>query len=123
MSIEEKIDERIELARSHQEDTNCRGTALYIVGVIPDDKYLESDETRVHVDAMPTLDEPVKYCLAVYRKDNGNIAHMGVVHDLVTPRILHRWRDGNPLTQTSVDLAGSADSKLEYRDSTPFSQF
>ena len=66
---------------------------------------------------------PMQYCLAVYRKDDGKIAHMGVVHDPCTPRILHRWRERKQLTQTGVENAGSIDSKLEYRDPTYLSQF
>ena len=58
MGRDANIVERIELARSHQVNTNCRGTAFYIVGVIPDEIFLESDEARVHVDQMATLDEP-----------------------------------------------------------------
>ena len=118
-----EFEERIVVAQDREWGCNCRKTALFIVGVVPEDGRLDSDEARYYVDRMPLLDEPHMHCLVVYRKEGGKIAHMGVVHYLEPTRILHRWKDGAKLAQCCVDRAGSPDARIEYRDPSSFTKF
>jgi len=136
MGLEAQIESRITLARSHVEGTNNLGTALFMVGVTPENVPLNSEQAREHVDKMEVLELPSRYCLAVYRRQDQSIARMGIVHDPdfhpeVDPplepnqsvRIYFRDKPGRELTQARIDHAILPGTTLEYRDPTPFSQF
>jgi hypothetical protein len=73
--------------------SNCRGTALYIVGEIDNDEYVPQYITK-QIEKLKEVTVPVKHCLAVWicypERQYDYVYHMGVVVSTVPLLVTHR---------------------------------
>jgi len=86
------FNDRLEVARhSDCENKNCVGTALYIFGLIPEERLVSTTiESQPFLDKyFELIDAPVAHCLSVFKwySDPDLITHMGVITD-VNPELI-----------------------------------
>ncbi len=101
-------------------DSNCVGTALYLVGERDFDKYISRKDSKEIVSKMKKAREPDTGYLVLW-ENNGNIYHAGVVlRDKPPFHILHRtevnsYLSDNPLEEFSEFIYSKMGIKPAYR--------
>ncbi|MDE1860744.1 MAG: hypothetical protein KGH72_03415 [Candidatus Micrarchaeota archaeon] len=77
--------------------SNCIGTAMYLVGMQPEDRYVGDDRRRVFEDILKSLqriDEPRKGCLVSWQREDHDgtvdVIHVAVVTSAQPLLVMHR---------------------------------
>lgn len=103
-----QFNQRLELIRNIRQ-SNCIGTALYLVGLQDQDDFVLTHEAQRYLSNLSRLVEPVEGCLVAWlNNDNSDhevisIPHMGVITLERPPCITHRdGRDGLVLVNESL---------------------
>lgn len=84
-------------------DSNCVGTALYLVGETESDKYLSRKDSKVLLSKLKKVKEPKAGYLAVWESE-GFVIHTGVIlRDKPPFHILHRTEKNFYLADNSLE--------------------
>ena len=75
----------------NQSRLNCRGTALYVAGVVPNEEYLTPEDVEGYLDLMERVHTPEVGDLVVFREPfSGNHHHVAVVIGTNPTKIFQR---------------------------------
>ncbi len=92
--------ERIEFAKLSKNGKNCIGTALFISGVLPEERGIDPMEAPVFLDELEELQKPLEGCLITFwEKDSSFPWHMGIVTATNPMQIVHRTEWNGPVEE------------------------
>ena len=86
------VHKRIRLAKRHKTFTNCFGTALYLAGIIKQDKFIPRIwDYDSELERLTILDQPEVYSLAIFRRGtNKYVDHIAIVTGINPILLTHR---------------------------------
>lgn len=101
---------------------NCMGTALYLVRLIEEDLFVDSETALIMLKKLDRIDHPIPGCLIVFKHPTwkqGYIHHMGVIVTTEPLIMTHRFGEGGEQRTEPVAAVSEYYAKIEreyYKD-------